>query len=280
MNEPHARDLFLEFHQGSLPVAQAAELREFLASNAAIAREFAEFAATLNALDTMSLPSPSPRLRANVYAAIASEKIVNAEKEITPAQHQPPAKAGPRRWWIAQAFAAGALVALGYFAGVQKTSLEQPAQPDAGASPATQRELADLRRQVDSMSQLVSYSLLQQQQRPTNDRLKSVLASAQVENPNEKVIGELIGSLNLDPSANVRLTALEALYPHAGREAVRAGVLASLPREQSPLVQVAMIDFLVAARESGATSALDRISRADTTDRSVRDAARRALTQL
>ncbi|MEO6569777.1 MAG: hypothetical protein ABIO94_13520, partial [Opitutaceae bacterium] len=74
--------------------------------------------------------------------------------------------------------------------------------------------------------------------------------------------------------------ALEALYPHADLDVVRAGVLSALPREQSPLVQVAMIDFLAAARDRAAAPALDRISRSDTMDRNVRAAAMRALNQL
>ena len=106
------------------------------------------------------------------------------------------------------------------------------------------------------------------------------LTSATLENPNDKVLNDLIGSLALDPSANVRLRALEALYPHADQEVVRAGVLASLPREQNPLVQVSMIDFLAAARDREAAPALEKISASDSADPSVRDAAKRALTQL
>jgi len=57
-------------------------------------------------------------------------------------------------------------------------------------------------------------------------------------------------------------------------------VLATLPREQSPLVQLAMIDFLVAARDREAAPELERMARSETVDRAVRDAAQRALAQL
>jgi hypothetical protein len=280
MNEQRARELFLDYHHGSLSPAETAALRAFLDRHRELQREFDEFARTLNALDTMPLPSPSPRLRASVFAAIEAEKrALHANATLTVRETVPPVRR-PRWFWLGQAVAAGLLLAVGYVAGGRQTAIRGEPEIDRTAvTPATQRELADLRRQVESMSQLVGYSLLQQQ-RPTNDRLKSVLASARLENPDDKIINELIGSLALDPSANVRLTALEALYPHAQQEIVRAGVLAALPREQSPLVQVAMIDFLVAARDQDATPALDRISRSDTTDHSVRDAALRAINQL
>jgi hypothetical protein len=94
------------------------------------------------------------------------------------------------------------------------------------------------------------------------------------------VLTQLIGALALDPSTNVRLTALESLYPHADREVVRAGVLASLAREQNPLVQVAMIDFLVAARDSEAVQTFQTLANSTDTDRSVKEAARRAIAQF
>jgi hypothetical protein len=147
---------------------------------------------------------------------------------------------------------------------------------------ALRSEVVELRKKVEAMGQLVGYTALlqQQQQLPANARLRGVLTAARRENPDQTSLNDLIGSLLFDPSTNVRLRAVDALYPHADQEIVRAGVLASLPREQNPLVQVAMIDFLAAARDPDAVPALEKISANDTADQSVRDAARRALTQL
>jgi hypothetical protein len=57
-------------------------------------------------------------------------------------------------------------------------------------------------------------------------------------------------------------------------------VASALPREPSPLVQVAMIDFLATTRDPAALSALEDVSRSATCDQAVRTAARRALAQL
>ena len=57
-------------------------------------------------------------------------------------------------------------------------------------------------------------------------------------------------------------------------------VAASLPREPSPLVQVTMIDFLAASRDPAVSSTLEDVSRSQTYDKAVREAARRALAQL
>ena len=131
------------------------------------------------------------------------------------------------------------------------------------------------------MKKLMAISIIQQQQAsPTNERLQEVLVAARTENASEKVLNDLLAALAFDPSANVRLRALEALYPHADHQAVRAGILATLPREQNPLVQLEMIDFVASAHDRAAAPALEKIAQNAAFDRSVRDAARRALAQL
>ncbi len=116
---------------------------------------------------------------------------------------------------------------------------------------------------------------------PTAAERQQVIAAAQhLNGESDEVITKLINTLALDPSTNVRLSALEALYQHADKDVVRAGVLASLTREQNPLVQVSMIDFLVAARDREAAPTLQDLARSDKVDRSVRDAAQRALVQI
>jgi len=284
MNCVRIREQLPSLLDDRLATAAAREIRAHLAGCPECEQEFTTLSQTLRALDAMPAPSPTPRLRARVYAAIAAEQ--HALRSPAPATASPaPKPAGRSLWfWLVQPLAAAALLVLGFTLGnrnivapaAQTAPVNQPVPADA----ATQRELADLRKKVDTMSQLVGYSLLQQQSRSSNERLRGVLTSASVEKPDDKTINDLIGALALDPSANVRLNALEALYPHANQEVVRAGVLTSLPREQSPLVQISMIDFLVAARDREATATLQKLSGNDQIDTNVRAAAKRALTQL
>uniref|UniRef100_UPI00404998A6 HEAT repeat domain-containing protein n=1 Tax=Cephaloticoccus sp. TaxID=1985742 RepID=UPI00404998A6 len=178
--------------------------------------------------------------------------------------------------WILSPIAACGLLALGFFAGQRNTPAPAPATTTTDA--ATQQQIAALQQKVDSMGQLVSYSILKQQ--PAGERLRGVLATQELNSPNDQVLTQLINAMALDPSTNIRLTALEALFAHADNEVVRAGVLASLGREQNPLVQVAMIDFLVAARDQEAVSTFQHLAKQENINRSVRDAARRAIAQF
>src|ERR1022692_2330801 len=147
-----------------------------------------------------------------------------------------------------------------------------------GERNATQRQLADLRARVDTMGQLFEQSVLQK--RATGERLETVLTAGATRKPDERVIDGLINSLAFDTSVNVRLNALNALYQHADQDVVRAGVLACLPREPNALVQVSMIDFLVATRDREAAPELRKLVVDARADADVRESARRAIDQL
>lgn len=284
MNCQRASQDFAELLDSRTPATAHLETRAHLASCPDCQREFAALSRTLEALDTLPNNPPSGRMRQNFYAMLEEEKHSAMSAVAASRRKADAARFGGWRWLLAP-LAGCALLAVGFVAG-QKTAPTQPA-PDSLAvnggskeNAMMRQELQELREQVSKMGTLVGYSLLQQQQQPANERLRGVLTSSALEDPNEAVINELISALAFDTSPNVRLRALEGLYPHADKELVRAGVLASLPREQNPLVQVSMIDFLAAARDAEARPTLEKISATEAVDQNVRDAARRALTHL
>lgn len=282
MNCQTAREAFpaLLDHR-TAPTAHVEE-RAHLAVCPDCQREFAALSRTLQDLDTLPVPAPSARLRTNFYAMLEEEKH-SAASAVTAAERKRLRESG-HGWalwrWLVGPLAAGGLVALGFVAGQRTVVSPMPAADRSAEVAAMQQQIQQLQREVSQVGTLVNYSLLQQQQRPANDRLRGVLTSATLENPGERTIQDLIGALAFDTSPNVRLRALEALYPHAEDEIVRAGVVASLPREQNPLVQVAMIDFLAATNDAQARPALEKLSATLGVDENVRTAARRALTQL
>lgn len=277
MNCSRVTELFIDYQDGSLPPDEAAQMRAHLASCPTCQREWSALQEITRKLDQLPQPEPSPRLRENFYAmlethqrdadapspfALAKSRLDRFFEAILPAQ---PA--------LQFAFAL-ALLAAGIFSGARW--LQKPAVVVTDTK--SQQELADLRAQVNDMGKLVTYSLLQQ--KSTSDRLSSVLATMDLKSPDRKVLTELVGALAFDPSVNVRLSAVEALAPHAEEDLVRAGLLAALPRETAPLVQMAMIELLANVRETDAVPIFDRLMRDESADKNVRDAAKRALATL
>jgi hypothetical protein len=275
MNCQQARDAFPDLLDRRTADTAHAEARAHLAHCPDCQREFAALSQTLSALDALN-PEPAPRLRKNFYAMLEEEKNSAASVEAALLKKRRPALLHGWRWILAPALAC-ALVLLGFQLGANFGV----AVPAAGAGDdATRRELADLRGQINKMSQLVGYSLLQQQQGPVNDRLRDVLANAESATPSDKMLDDLISALAFDPSPPVRLRALEALYAHVDKPMVRSGVLAALPREQNPLVQLEMIEFVTTAHDRDAAPLLEQLSQNESIDQTVRVAAQRALAQL
>ena len=69
----------------------------------------------------------------------------------------------------------------------------------------------------------------------TSERLKAVNLTQGMDNASEKVVEALLQTLNNDPNVNVRLSALEALFPYASNPKVREGLIQSISQQESPL---------------------------------------------
>jgi len=265
MNCTQFHDQMAALADGSLDEKAAPPLRAHLATCPSCQREFASLSRTLEKLDALPARPPSHRMRATLAGMIETEKLTQRHQagwasSIRQAAARPPR----RRSWLApllQVLGAAAVLAFGFFLGERN---------------ANQRQLAELRARVDTMGQLVEQSVLQK--RTDGDRLETVLNATAVTSPkpDERLIDGLINTMAFDPSVNVRLNALTGLYAHADQEVVRAGVLACLPREGNPLVQVSMIDFLVAAHAREAGPVLRKLAADDKADTDVRESARRA----
>lgn len=292
MNCQRVQDNFIDYQDGTLPPDESATLRAHLASCPTCQREWSALQEMTRKLDALpAVEEPSPRLREQFYAMLETHQ--QAADTVSPFAL---ARSRLDRFFAAllpstpplQFAGAVAVLALGLFAGAR--FFNQPAvapavTTTAATSPADaerlaklEKELADQKAQMNDMGSLVAASLLQQ--KSTSERLQTVLATMDLKSPDRRVLTDLVGALALDPSVNVRLTAVEALAQHADQEVVRQGLLASLPRESSPLVQVAMIELLTSVREPAAAPLFEQLSRDEAADKTVRDSARRGLAVL
>jgi hypothetical protein len=73
---------------------------------------------------------------------------------------------------------------------------------------------------------------------------------------------------------------VDALYLFAGDPTVKDGIIASLARQDSPLVQVALIDLLVDLREKRAVESLRLLLGNKAIEPAVRQKAEKGISQL
>jgi hypothetical protein len=163
--------------------------------------------------------------------------------------------------------AAAAVLILGVGIGRQTA-------PQAAADP----QLTMVREELRGMRQMVTLSLLQQQS--ASERLKGVSFTSQIERPGSEVALALLDTLMHDPNVNVRLATIDALKRFAASENVRRGAIEALTRQTSPLVQIALIDFMVDTNDREAAETLRRLSSDPMLDQAVRGRATQALQQL
>ena len=139
-------------------------------------------------------------------------------------------------------------------------------------------EIAQLRREVASTKQMVALSLLQQES--ASERLRGVDYTTGMRAMDSDVVSALIQAVKTDANVNVRLAAIDALTKVSGNAEVRRSLAGSLPSEESPMVQAALIDYVVVARDRQAVGALKEFSARADVNPQVRLRADSAVRQL
>ncbi len=118
----------------------------------------------------------------------------------------------------------------------------------------TGADIVLLREEMKSLRQTVAVSLLDHQS--AVERLRGISVSYDLGEPDTKILEKLLSTLNSDPNPNVRLAATDALYLFRNHPLVKQGLAASLSKQDSPLVQLALIDLISEIREQRAIDAL------------------------
>jgi len=264
---------------GRLDKESRERLVEHLESCAGCRAEVAELNAVWRAMESLNsikndAPDPVAKARfmdvLEAYRAglgAASSDVASAAK--TPRPHVPWFGAHPV-WQVAMA---AALVVAGIFAGRYAGHYAGEAQPKI-----TNPEVAQLQGQVESLRQLVALSMLQQQS--PSARLRGVSYSEQMAQPDHQVEQALLFAVSHDSNVNVRLSAVDALQKFAGDPDVIRAMVDAIPVQDSPLVQIALIDMLVQMKARTAAPAMVKLAQDKHVDEVVQQRAAWALDKI
>ncbi|MBN1348579.1 HEAT repeat domain-containing protein [candidate division KSB1 bacterium] len=147
-----------------------------------------------------------------------------------------------------------------------------------GGNADSGEEIGLLRNELSQMRQMVTLSLLSQSS--SSERLRAIGLSQRISQPDEELTSALLNTLNTDPNVNVRLAAADALYIFSRDKTIRQALVASLAIQTSPLVQIALIDVLVAMREKKSLDALRTLIHNKQANMDVKQHARWGIEQL
>ena len=231
------RSLIPQYLSGQLAPSEKDLFEEQLSQNSELRSETEELRTLWNQLGALNEEQPSMALRARFYQRL---NAIQRHRNIPVRE-----KFSPWRWHVWQQIAAAlGIFLVGLFAG--RANFERHS------------EVSKLRTEVQSLHETVALSLLDRQSAAS--RLEGVAWSSRVQQPDRELLSALITTLNRDPNINVRLAALDALERFGGDRTVGKALIDSLSVQNSPLVQIALIDALVHLRDTEAAQPLRKLS--------------------
>lgn len=248
MEKKQMEELVMKYNEGLADPAEIRLIEQLIESGEVDLTELRELSGLDEQIQKIELPVPSIHLDDQFYAALASEKR---------AQKSKPSFAMPHWNFLFPRLAfATLLVLIGYSAGyfIQ--------------SPSENKEVSQLTQEVSELKEMMMLSMLEKES--ATQRLKAVSLTSEMDQASEKVTNALFATLNHDENVNVRLAALEALKSYSLDSSVRSRLIASIATQDSPLVQVAMAELMVAIQEKKSVNALKQLLNSDKTPKEVK----------
>ncbi len=255
----HAKELIAGSWQNELDPAAELSLKQHLAGCGECSAEMAVLGGVWQRLGDLPAPEPSHALNLRWEATL--ESLIRAEPK--PLRTWSFANLWPRNpvW---QAATAMACLLIGLLIG--------------SAFPRHDKEIAKLHDEIASTREMVALSLLQQQ--TATERLRGVEYSGSMKTMEPEIVSALVHAINEDSSVNVRLAAIDALGKASASPSLLTSLTRSLPAQDSPMVQAALIDYFVDARDRQAVGALQQLEQQPNLNPAVLERTRSALQQL
>ncbi|WP_138430111.1 HEAT repeat domain-containing protein [Fodinibius saliphilus] len=255
INEKHI-DLVIAYIDDSITTEQRARLNNLIDQGKIDILEIKQMEATYQKMDKLPASEPTEKMHNTFYTMLEEEKKQQAPQRLTILLNR--LKALFRPIGIRRIAVASVIFLVGIFAGNLLTPFQDYRQ-----------QMNQLSEEVSKMRQVMMMSLLDNQS--SSERLKAVNISTNIQSADSRMISALLKTLNNDPNVNVRLATVEALVRHASNPDVRQGLVQSISKQQSPQVQVALADAMLAMQEPRSVDELQKLLQQNGLNGAVRD---------
>jgi hypothetical protein len=264
MNREHAKELVKKYNAGGLSPSEEAQLEQYIEQGWIHIAELKDLHELDERLDLFFSEERSRQMRLSFQQLLDKEKGearpgLGSKIELFFRGLWSPS---PR---LVIAYTVLLLV-VGAGAGYLWRNMEgHEAQPD----------IAALSDELREMREMMMLTLLEKES--TSDRLKAVNLTREMSDASGKVVEALFRTLNNDPNVNVRLSAVDALSQYAGNPQVRRGLIESIGRQESPMMQMALAEVMVALQEKGAIEELRNLLEREETAPEAREKIRESI---
>lgn len=221
-----------------------------------------------SALAEIDVPEPSAGMDAGFYRALSSYRQVDTQpfiltRMVNYLDRKVMNWSSAARW-----SGVAALFMLGLLAGNLLFNVKGPS--------SIQNEIVSQSSSDEASPTFVGYNA----DANTAVRLKEIQKIRNQPSGNHKIYEALNHALLNDKNVNVRLSAIESLVHFADDPEVREYLIQAIPRQRSPLVQVALADAMILLHEKGARDAWEELLQSDDIQHDVKDYVEESLDKL
>jgi hypothetical protein len=240
--ETHEWQKIIEhFNNGSATREEIQEIEKAIETGEHELSQMTGFTTLSDQLKSWDAGEPSMELSSRFYETLADAKRGEKKKFVV---HLP-------TWtelWPRLAFGVAMLI-VGFGSGYMLQS--------SGSN----KDVALLHEQVIELKEMMMLSMLEKES--ATDRLKAVSLTNEMDQVSQKVTSALLQTLTTDANVNVRLAAIEALKPYVQDSRVREGLIQSIAKQESPLVQMSLAELMAAIQEKKSVTELKKLLQRD-----------------
>lgn len=255
----HDSAKMMDYLDGRLEGAERAAFEKQLATDPKLRKEWED----LHDLDVMMREFPDQEPSSGLTEGFL--EILKKEKQQLA---QRPKSPGFFIWtleWRVAAAVALLIIGIGFGALWQRNQQQQA-------------QIGQLAEEVANTRKMLVLSMLQQNS--ASERIQAIQTSAEAVLADPKIVGALINTLHYDENVNVRMKAVEALRVFVHEEGVVDALVKALASDQSPEVQINLIDALVEIGARQAVPSLQELVRKEAVIPVVKGKAAEGLSKL
>jgi len=262
--------LMIDYLDGQLSPAARANVEQHLKTCVVCTHALEEYKTLFHAMDDQTMEKPGPALREKFDIMLQSELNIDATARILKEEKETKVIAMKKPSLLLRVAASIILIAGGVLIG---TKLTPATQVQSGSL-----EIASLKNEVKQIKETLLFNGLNDES--ATERIKAVNYVEAMNNPDDKVMNALLSTINKDKNVNVRLAALYSVAKFAGSQVVRDSLVASLPRQTEPIMQIVLINILTERKESKAIGPIRDILSDKKAIKPVKDIAQKGLQLL
>ncbi|MES1215361.1 MAG: zf-HC2 domain-containing protein [Bacteroidota bacterium] len=263
--------LMIDYLDGQLSPAARANVEQHLKTCVVCTHALEEYKALFHAMDDTKMERPGPALKEKFDIMLQSELNIDATARILKEENGAKVIAMKKPSLLFRIAASIILVAGGVFIGTK-------INPAGQVQNSGLAEIASLKSEVKEIKETLMFNGLNDES--ATERIKAVNYVEEMKNPDDKVMNALLSTINKDKNVNVRLAALYSVAKFAGSQMVRDSLVASLPRQTEPIMQIVLINILTEKKEIKAKGPIQDILTDKKTMKPVKDIAQKGLQLL